>query len=219
LSCDVEAALKVGFEPFKQKKVRSSLVPQAKARRASMPDLLPPPRLVLDTCERAVSKSAPASPVARALQDQSSVTVHFSEPPLGENKVPEVSFAKALLQNSISDDLAFKYASNSKLHHNFELLNHDKDHRPWVKINGKYPIQVALSNLTTTSLATSALYDYMMHSIKSINKEAESSSLAEKISQQDLNQIVANSKYTTELKQRWEIYVQNLGVPSEEVSR
>jgi hypothetical protein len=205
---DVETALAGAFEQYNQKKPRTSLIttpPQLRTRRGST--------------------SVPSSPVAGAtepprdleeLHDPLTVpqiTMHIShaEPSLGENKVSGATAAKKAL--SADDNFAFNQARNPNLHKCLHNLSANKEHKPWVKKNGEYAIQVALRNLTITSLATPSVYDYMMYSIDRINNSAESD-LPQQLTQQELHKLVPSN-----MMKSWMNYVKNFGVTCEEMSK
>ncbi len=161
--------------------------------------------------------TSPYPPVYAGAQSYMEATViHVSsnpnkaEPPLGENKVPETATENKPMQMTRCDADAFNYAKDSTHHGSLNTLNYEPEHSPWIKFKGEYPIQVALSNLTGTSLSRPSLYEYMMYSIDKINMMAESG-LAQKITLQDLNKIVAGSNYSPALKQSWLDYVANKG--------
>jgi len=132
------------------------------------------------------------------------VTVHVAS---GETKQDgKVSADQAKLAR-MQSSAQFKHAANSKEHSNMGVLIKEK-YDPSLMKNGKYPIETALIHLSSTSLSTPALYEYMMYSIQGI-KERE---CERQISVESLKTIVADHRsYDPTLKQNWVKYVENKG--------
>lgn len=135
-------------------------------------------------------------------------------PPLSEiSDQKEDSGLESSLEELNTDshaDLTWALVANSGRHCSLATLINPK-YDPSIMQMDEYPIEVALSCLTETSMSNPDLFNYMMHSIEKINAKVLLGECSRNISVETLTTLVNAESYSQGLKQSWQEYVKCRG--------